>query len=184
MNEVYAVLAEDRAKQAADRIVAAIDKNFKAMNNALSGFSSDQKEILSTLGTEQFSLQKATKLDLEKFESLSETQLQAIATANGVTLDEVKKQLKEKLDAANAAWDSPSNLEGEALSKFLGAAKDMKSLTLSQYNEYSNMFNDLFTRFGDESVNTLYTILQQAGDKSDELLADILDTVSWESYEA
>ena len=184
MNKVYAVLAEDRAKKAADRIVAAIDKNFKAMNNALSGFSSEQKEILSTLGTEEFSLQKATKLDLEKFADLNETQLQAIATANGVTLEEVRTQLKDKLDKANAAWDSPSNLEGEALSKFLSAAKGMKNLTLSQYNEYSNMFNQLFTRFGDESVNTLYTILQQAGDKSDELLADILDTVSWESYEA
>ena len=184
MNEVYAVLAEDRAKKAADRIVAAIDKDFKAMNSALAGFSSDQKEILSTLGTNQFNLQNATKLDLEKFAELTDTQLQAIATANGVTLDEVKKQLKAKLGEANAAWNSPSNLEGEALSKFLGATKNMKNLTLSQYTEYSNMFNELFTRFDDEGINTLYTILQQAGDSSDELLTDILDTVSWESYEA
>jgi hypothetical protein len=81
---------------------------------------------------------------------------------------------------AEESWNNPAALEGEALDAFrrVRSNVNLESVTLDAYTALAASFDGLFTKFGDNATNILYTVLNAAGDKAGELVND-LGNITW-----
>lgn len=179
VQEAMALIAEERAMDNATETSKEMQKAFK---EALADLNKEVRDLASQIGTTGFSLTGASYGALQEMQGLSDERLQSIATGIGESFETVKASLENAAMEAAEEWEAPAGLEGEVLSKFQAVISniDLTNVTLPLYTKFAGSFEKIWEDFGQSGVNTVYTLLSKAGDKSDDLLNEIA-SLDWTS---
>ena len=184
MEQVYAILAKDAAEK---KVQASNTKIDETVEKALNAFSDSQKELISLINSEQFTLKTASLADLQAISArgLTDAEYSQLASSYGMTVEEVKSKLNQAISDAFDSWENPKNLKLDArkLFKEMFQGTDFSELTAQEYTTFTNTFQKMYDQFGAEGVGVIDKLLEAAGSNADNVIKK-LNSFDWSSQTA
>ena len=186
MDEIYAALASEKAIKAVADQEREFERQAKQLGKA---FGTDAvKDLLATTTKGKVDFSKLTmsqwadaqegKLTASDFSALAETY-------GGTSAEELYKNWTEGIEAFDETMseviaDFPQNVQDAFTA--VSSSIDLSSLSYDQYAQFAQMYKQLYIAGGENTGNLFNSILEAAGNKSDDLLQQFLG-VDWSSID-